>query len=145
VIFFRRHLAVWLPVLALVMWLLSLVLPSFSVGPESTVWLGGKVLLYGLGFGWLCSGWAAYANVFFLVAAVRLFLGKAPTVSTLLMVVFAATLPLFKGVPRDEGTGVVLFVSNWGAGLWVWLTALGCMATACVDTAISKESATNAP
>jgi hypothetical protein len=105
-------------------WLLSLLLPAFSIEPSGEVWHGRRVLFEGLLFGWTCQGWAVYANVFFVVAIVRLLMGKAPVVSAVAVLLLVATLPLFKGVPRDEATGTILAVQNWGAGAAVWLLSL---------------------
>lgn len=107
-----------------VAWLISLLLPGFSLGPDRDIWLGGQILFAGLLFGWGFGGWAVYANIFFVIAVVRLLMGKVPMKSALGAVLLAATVPLFKGVPRDEGTGIMLTVQSWGAGAALWLFSI---------------------
>jgi hypothetical protein len=120
---------------AIVLWAVSLLLPAFSVHPSGPggwggQWMGFQVLLYGLFLGFLCNGWAAYANIFFIICATRLSLKKAPFISLSLMLLCASTLISFKGVPRDEGTGVILEVTHWQIGAFVWAGALLTMAVA---------------
>ena len=127
----RSSLAVlWLLACAVLLWLVSLALPGFTVARSPEPWPGARNLGYGLVFGWLCRGWAVYANIFFFVAVLQLFRGKLPIVSTATMVVLAFTLPLFNGVPRDEGTGVILPVESWGLGAGLWLASLLALAVA---------------
>jgi hypothetical protein len=108
-----------------VLWLASLALPAFMVDSRAESMLGGVVLLTGLLF-----GWSAYANIFFAVAAMTLLSGGRPRRSVLAMLAFGATLPIFKGVIRDEGSGTILPVVSWGWGAVIWILALLLLATA---------------
>ena len=125
-------LARWLLAAASIAWLASLALTGFVVEPATEPWFGARVLTYGLLFGWLCHGWAVYANLFFLLAAARLFAGRVPVASTVIMLAFVATLPLFKGVPRDEGSGTILPLVSWGLGTFLWLGSFGLLVSALV-------------
>ncbi|HTR00117.1 MAG TPA: hypothetical protein VMH83_09015 [Candidatus Acidoferrum sp.] len=111
-------------------WLLSLILPGFMVDSRLEPLYGGEILVSGFFFGWLCNGWAVYANLFFLFAGVKLLVGGRPLASVIMMLALAATLPLFSGVPRDEGTGVTLAIVGWGWGAAIWLCSLILMTTA---------------
>lgn len=120
----------WLTYAACASWLISLVLPGFMVDSRAESWFGGPVLLFGLLFGWAVHGWAAYANIFFVVAAIALLSGRRPRGSVLAMLALGATLPLFRGVIRDEGSGAILPVVSWGWGAVIWIFSLVLLATA---------------
>ncbi|MFB9242403.1 hypothetical protein IV454_16170 [Massilia antarctica] len=115
---------------ACALWLVSLALPGFMVDSRAEPLFGGMILLLGPLFGWAVGGWAVYANIFFLVAAVALFLGRRPRGSVLTMLALAATLPLFEGVIRDEGSGTILPVVGWGWGAVLWIFSLIVLTTA---------------
>ena len=118
-------MSIVLACVAIALWAVSLFNVGFRVGPDSVPWYGGKICMYGVLFGWAFGGWAAYANIWFVVAVARCIAGHVPGISSALMLILAATTPLFKGVPRDEATGVVLRVVAWGPGLTLWLIAMG--------------------
>ncbi|MDR2186678.1 MAG: exosortase/archaeosortase family protein [Azonexus sp.] len=119
---------------ALACWFVSLGLPGFFV-EGAGVYSGLEILLLGLRFGWLVNGWAVYANVFFPVLLVSAAMRRKRiplalvVVSIVLMLLLAASLPLFAGVPVSTGGWNILGhkiipVSSWGWGAVVWLTAL---------------------
>ncbi|NHZ66024.1 hypothetical protein [Massilia genomosp. 1] len=112
------------------LWLMSLALPGFMVDSRAEPLFGGMILLLGILFGWAVHGWSAYANIFFLVAAVALFSGRRPRGSVLTMLALAATLPLFKGVIQDAGSGAILPVVGWGWGAVLWIFSLILLTTA---------------
>ncbi len=111
------------PTLAIVFWCASLVVPAIMFEGQS-YFLGWHVLVFGMAFGWLCNGWAVYANLFFLIAFIRLLHHKTPWISSLLMLGLAALLPLFSGAPANEGTDVIDAVVSWGLGAVFWMTAM---------------------
>ncbi|NHZ89015.1 hypothetical protein F2P45_08295 [Massilia sp. CCM 8733] len=116
---------------ALLAWMISMGSPVFATGAYSPPLPGGGVLLLGLLFGWAANGWAVYANPFFLFAAWRLCIGKVPRKSIVLMLLFAATLPLLNGIPGMKGGHGVHAVSwGWGAFMWLWSLVLLTAATA---------------
>lgn len=120
---------------ACAIWLVSLALPGFMVDSRAEAWFGGAILLFGLLFGWAVHGWAAYANIFFVVAAFALLSGRRPRGSVITMLAFGATLPLFKGVIRDEGSGAILPVASWGWGAVLWIFSLVLLAAAAASRA----------
>lgn len=111
-------------------WLVSLTLPGLTVDTRAEPWYGGAILIFGILFGWVSLGWAAYANIFFVIAARKLITGDQPRKSIVAMLAFAATLPFFQGVVRDEGSGHVLPVVSWGWGAVIWLISLQLLAMA---------------
>lgn len=115
---------------AIALWLVSLVLPGFVVDTRSEAMPGIYVLMLGLPFGWMVLGFAAYANLFFFRAAYLMLKGRQPGASVVAMLGLAATLPLFRGVMRDEGSGAILPVASWGWGAVLWLVALLLLAAA---------------
>jgi len=115
---------------AIALWLVSLVLPGFLVDTRSQPLLGFHVLLMGLPFGWMVLGFAVYANLFFARAAYLMLQGRQLGVSVVAMLGLAATLPFFRGVMRDEGSGTLLPVASWGWGTALWLVALLLLAAA---------------
>jgi hypothetical protein len=125
------------------LWLVSLALPGFIVQGRTEVWNGGNILWLGLLFGWAVLGFAVYANLFFVPVAIRLFLGKRPTIAVGLMLVLAATLPFFRGVIADEGSGAVLPVVSWGWGAVLWIVAIVLLALAAAVRA-GRAAATTA-
>ena len=113
------------------LWLISLALPGFMADNNGhDLLFGGIILLFGLLFGWYVGGWAAYANIFFVIAALRLHSGRQPITSVFAMLALGATLPLFKGVVLDEGSGAIGPVVSWGWGAGIWLSSLVLLATA---------------
>jgi hypothetical protein len=120
---------------AIGLWVVSLALPGFLVDTRSQPLIGWHVLLMGLPFGWMVLGFAAYANLFFARAAYLMLQGRAPGASVLAMLGLAATLPLFRGVMRDEGSGTILPVASWGWGAALWLVALLLLAAAAAQRA----------
>lgn len=115
---------------AIALWLVSLVLPGFQVDTRNQALFGFHVLLLGLPFGWMVLGFAVYANLFFLRAAYLMLQGRQPGASVVAMLGLAATLPFFRGVIRDEGSGTILPVASWGWGAALWLVALLLLAAA---------------
>lgn len=111
-------------------WLISLALPGFIIYSRAEAWYGGEILLFGLIFGWLVHGWAAYANIAFFYVAVKLLSGQRPYRSVLALLGLVATLPFFKGVIEDEGSGAALPVVSWGWGAVVWIYSLALLAMA---------------
>lgn len=124
-----RPVDVFLLIGALFAWSISLFLPAFASGDSIPPPLGGAVLLFGILFGWFVHGWAAYANLFFVYAAWRLCLGKTPRLSVVLMLAFAASLPLFSGM-LDKSGGRSGAVASWGWGAFMWLWSLALLAGA---------------
>ena len=116
----KNNLHTKLAIASLLLWVASLMLPGFMVGQRSEPMIGGSILLWGIVFGWLTMGWAVYANIFYIYAAIKTLSSKIPSTSLLLMVLFSLTIFLFKGVPRDEGTGVTLPIVGWGWGVVLW-------------------------
>ncbi|MES2937140.1 MAG: hypothetical protein V4864_05640 [Pseudomonadota bacterium] len=125
----ERRATAWV-LAALACWGLSLLLPGFMVDTRAAPWFGGAILLMGLLFGWMVQGWAVYANLFFAVAAIALMRGRTPRLSIIAMLALAATLPLYRGVIQDEGSGTILPVASWGWGALLWLASLVLLATA---------------
>ena len=117
----RARIANALAISAFAAWAVSLGLPGFTAGGEA--WTGGPILGYGLAFGWLCGGWAAYANIFFLAALLRFSVGAFPIVALALMVALAGTLPMFDALPRGE-SGATTPIESWGLGVAIWLLSL---------------------
>lgn len=115
---------------ACIFWLISLALPSFIFESRAEPWFGLLTLVFGIFFGWLVQGWAAYANIFFAFAVIAILVGRKPRISVIAMLLLAATLPLFKGVVRDEGSGAILPVVSWGWGAVIWLCSLVLLAVA---------------
>lgn len=118
-----RPVDVFLLGAALLAWMISMGSPVFATGAYSPALSGGGILLLGLLFGWLVNGWAVYANPFFLYAAWRLCIGKIPRKSIVLMLLFAATLPLLNGIPGVKG-GHGAHAVSWGWGVFTWLWSL---------------------
>ena len=112
---------------ACTLWLISLVLPGFMAGNE--LWPGWSILVFGTIAGWLGQGWAVFANIFFIVAAIVLLKKKQPLISIVLMLSFAASLPAFKGIPNISLGGDTP-VQSWGWGAGIWLSSLVLLATA---------------
>lgn len=112
------------------LWGISLALPGFLPDTHGHALPGVYVLLLGLPFGWMVMGFAAYANLFFLRAAWLMLRGRQPRASIVAMLVLAATVPLFRGVMRDEGSGAILPTASWGWGAVLWGAALVLLATA---------------
>ena len=106
------------------MWCVSLLLPGFRVETQAASVPGIYVLLLGLAFGWMVMGFAVYANLFFLRAAWVMHTGRLPEGSVVLVLLLAATLPLFRGPLRDEGSSAIAPVSSWGWGAVLWVIAL---------------------
>lgn len=131
-----------LVVAAIVLWLVSLALPGFIVESRTESWHGWQILLLGLPFGWMVFGFAVYANLFFVPIAIQLLQGKSTRVSVVFMVILAATLPFFRGVVQDEGSGAVLPVVSWGWGAVLWIAAIVLLAAAAAVRAgfISRAS-----
>lgn len=111
---------------AVVSWSLSLLIPALLMEGEALT--GYQTLLVGVLFGWMSYGWAAYANLFFLFAASRLWDGRSPRWSIIAMLALAATLPLFKG--SMDHSGHFNRVASWGWGSLLWLVSLLMLATA---------------
>lgn len=119
-----RALAIRVAIVATALWLVSLVLPSFTTGPYEGPRFGFSILLEGLAWGWF-FGWAVYANVFFVIIAARFSGNKPLRALALWMVALAATLPLFPGTPADYGIGFdPQPVESWGWGAVVWVLAI---------------------
>lgn len=113
----------WLIRASSIAWLVSLTLPGFVVNPSPEPWFGARILGYGLAFGWLCNGWAVYANIFFIYGLARLLLGAASVPAAIAAIGLAATLPLFTDLPHGS-SGASLPVLGWGSGVAFWLAAL---------------------
>ena len=117
---------------ACALWLISLALPGFIAGSE--VWPGWSILVFGTIAGWLGQGWAVFANIFFVVAAIVLLRKRQPLISIVLMLAFAASLPVFKGIPNISLGGDTP-VQSWGWGAGIWLSSLVLLATAAATRA----------
>jgi hypothetical protein len=115
---------------ALLLWMTSLVLPSFVVLSRVGPMYGAATLMSGLLFGWAVAGWAAYANLFFGYAALQLARGKETVVAIVAMFALGLLIVTFRGVIRDEGSGTVLPVVSWGWGALLWGYSLLVMALA---------------
>lgn len=117
--------------IAVATWCVSLALPGFIVATRTEAYTSGlEILLMGTLFGWMVNGWAVYSNFFFLAATIKLVGGKTPVRSVGFMLLLATTLPLFRGVIQDEGSGTALPVVSWGWGAILWLTSLLLLAMA---------------
>jgi len=117
---------------AICLWLVSLALPGFSVEHTSEPIYGIFILFAGILFGWDVNGWAAYANIFFLVIAFKLLrdADSIPISLSIAMVALAATIPMFSGIVQSEGTMATVPVVSWGWGAVLWLMSVGVLATA---------------
>lgn len=126
-----RPVDIFLLLGALFVWFTSMFLPVFNTGSIGPPLPGGAILLLGILFGWLGNGLAAYANVFFLYAAWRLFAGKVPRISIVIMLVLAASLPLMNlFLGKSEARLLPIVAWGWGAFMWVWSMLLLTGATA---------------
>jgi hypothetical protein len=103
-----------------ILWVLSLALPGFTLdGNPSKEVYGVQILIQGVLLGWMTGVFAAYANVFYLYAAVSLTKNETPVKSIVLMVCLAATTVFVRSILADEGGGRALITSwGWGAILW---------------------------
>ena len=104
-------------------WLISLMLPAFLVDGTGDLMVGLEALFFGTLFGWVVRGWAAYANLFFVIATIRLMTGGQPCKSVVVMLALAATLPAFQGAIISEGASASPVVS-WGWGAFLWIVSL---------------------
>lgn len=109
---------------ALALWVASLFLVSFLTFQSEDTYYGLLTLGFGTFFGWMVVGFAVYANPFFLYAVVKLRGGASPSRAVLTMVVLTLSLPFFKGVVRDEGSGTIMPVVSWGWGAVSWVLAI---------------------
>ncbi len=102
---------------ALILWVISLCLPGFSVYGTPEAYFGFWILL----IGWLWpSAW--YANPFLLFALFKLRqTDKIPAISTMLAISIASTIYLFDEVPSTAGVPVVY---GFGVGVAVWFAAI---------------------
>jgi len=116
--------ALFLAKAAAVLWFASLFLPAFVVESRTEAIFGATVLLMGLLFGWAVNGTAAYANLLLPYVLIRLHQGKPASVAVSLMLLLGLSVFFFVGVPRDEGTGIVLPVVSWGWGAILWGSSL---------------------
>ncbi len=114
----------------MVVWLISLCLPGFSITSKTDTYYGALILVLGLLFGWMALGLAAYANLFFLQVLSTLNNGKQPKASVIFMLIFAATLPFFPGPIVSEASGATIPVTSWGWGAVLWVVSLAFMAIA---------------
>jgi hypothetical protein len=112
-------------------------MPAYFVGHAPN--LGWSVLFRGLLFGWAMSGWAAYANVCFVVAAIYLLRGRQPSISIILMLACAATLPMFDREMAPDYESPVL---AWGWGMPVWLSAQVALTSATIARSGRPRAAT---
>jgi hypothetical protein len=117
---------------AICLWFVSLALPGFSVEHTSEPIYGIFILFAGILFGWAVNGWAAYANIFFLVIAFKLLrdADSIPIGLSIAMVALATTIPMFNGIIQSEGTMATVPVVSWGWGAILWLMSVGVLATA---------------
>lgn len=117
---------------AIGLWLVSLALPGFSVENGGTPFYGIYILFSGILLGWGVNGWAAYANIFFIIAAFKLVRkpDSIPIGISIAMVVLAATIPMFNGPIQNEGTMATVPVVSWGWGAILWLSSIAVLATA---------------
>lgn len=119
-----------LVMLSIVLYLLSLFLPSMNGQPGVVVLFFGMALgwmgiLFGMAFGWigiLFGGLAVYANVFYWFSIVQMLRGKQPKQALNWCVVLSA-FTLLPGAPDDR------LAIGWGVPVWLaalWLPwALG--------------------
>lgn len=121
-------LAKRIAVAAALLWLVSLMLPGYLTEADTDGHSGLKILLAGIPFGWITTGYAVYANVFFLLAVPQLWVGRIPWFSAVMMIGFAASIVLFRG-HQGLGTGMS-HLTSWGWGAFVWLSAIACAASA---------------
>ena len=120
---------------SLSLWLVSMVLPAIyghREGYEGELVIWGIELLFELPFAWLVqpSGWAVYANIFYLVAWARLgFAYPARSeigTEIVMMLLFAScmftmeSLPVWQWWQLGE---IIPYHWGWGAVLW-WLSLL---------------------
>ena len=134
----RASVSRTLAITAVSLWLVSLALPGFSVEYGETTMYGIYILFLGILFGWYVSGWAAYANVFFIMVAFKL-LRKSdsiPTGITIAMVTLAASMPLFEGLILSEANLAIMPVVSWGWGAIFWLMSVGVLASATASRAL---------
>lgn len=115
---------------SVLVWLISLGLPGFSISSKTETFYGALILLLGLLFGWMALGLAAYANLFFFKVVSTLNNGKQPKASVIFMLIFAATLPFFPGPIISEGSGAAVPVTSWGWGAVLWVVSLVFLAIA---------------
>ncbi|OAI02201.1 hypothetical protein A1353_16950 [Methylomonas methanica] len=109
---------------SVLIWLISLCLPGFSITSKTETFYGALILLLGLLFGWMALGLAAYANLFFFKVVSTLNNGKQPKASVIFMLIFASTLPFFPGPIISEGSGATVPVTSWGWGAVLWVVSL---------------------
>lgn len=114
----QRRRVVMLTHGAVLLWLVSLLLPGIIVNDAHEHWMGAAVLAFGLLMGWMVHGWAAYANLFFAWAVLRLYSKGQPNASLVIMWFLVATLPLFAGAAVG---GNVPKLESWGWGVVVWI------------------------
>lgn len=126
--------------IAVALWCISLALPTFiSVGGLSRM-VGLEVLIAGIAMGWGVGGWAAYANVLFVVAAYGIFRdGRSVRMLCVAMMILAATTPLFDGPILSEATMESTPVASWGWGAVVWWISI-CLLSAAAWLQESKPS-----
>ncbi|WP_020484906.1 hypothetical protein [Methylomonas sp. MK1] len=115
---------------SVLVWLISLCLPGFSIASKTETYYGALILVLGLLFGWMALGLAAYANLFFFKAVSTLNNEKQPKASVIFMLIFAATLPFFPGPIVSEASGATIPVKSWGWGAVLWVVSLAFMAIA---------------
>lgn len=117
---------------AIGIWLVSLALPGFSVEYRAEPFYGIYILFSGVLLGWGVNGWAAYANIFFVIAALKLLRkpDSIPIGVSIAMAALAATMPMFNGPIQNEGTMATVPVVSWGWGAILWLLSIGVLATA---------------
>jgi hypothetical protein len=127
---------------AVSLWLVSLALPGFSVEYGAEPFYGIFILFLGILFGWGVSGWAAYANIFFILASFKMLKkpDSVPIGISIAMVVLAAMTPIFNGPIRDEGSGTIVPVVSWGWGAILWFLSIAflAIATACRAKLVPK-------
>lgn len=114
------------------LWLVSLALPGFSVEYLADPAYGFYILLGGILLGWGVHGWAAYSNIFFIIAAFKLLRrpDSIPIGVSTAMVALAATIPMFEGTIQNAGTMAIYPVVSWGWGAVLWLMSISVLATA---------------
>lgn len=117
---------------AIGLWLVSLALPGFSVENGGEPLYGIFILFSGITLGWGVNGWAAYANIFFVITAFKLLRkpDSIPIGFTIAMAALAATIPMFNGPIQSEATMATVPVVSWGWGAILWLLSIGVLATA---------------
>jgi hypothetical protein len=108
--------------------------------------LGTEILLAGFLFGWATGGFAVYANGFYWRGVFRVWRDKKVGVSNYIMLGLAATLPLFKGVIKDEASGIFLPVVSWdwGAACWLFSLVLLALAVALREGKLARRGVTAA-